>query len=248
MLDARRRRNDHCTRAPSASICLELSYAQAVDRSEQQLAVALRRRIELGQATPDEVRAILASVPAPERDAFVDRALALEAPPDDGPELPRGGVPYLPCPIGTLCRVLKQAEVGADDVLVDIGSGAGRTAAFVQLLTGATVHGIEIQRRLLEASLELMKRLRLQRFSATWGDAPAMPECLAQGSVFFLYCPFGGSRLETLLGSLERLASAKELRLCCVDLPLPPRPWLAPMTPVDSEFVIYRSTLHRRLV
>jgi protein-L-isoaspartate O-methyltransferase len=218
-----------------------------VDRSEHHLAAGLQRRIELGQATPDEVRAILARVPALARDAFVDRALSLEPAPDDGPELPRGGVPYLPCPVDTLCRVLEQAQVDSRDVFVDVGSGAGRTAALVQLLTGATVHGIEVQRRLLEASLDLMKRLRLHRFSATWGDAAAKAECLAQGDVFFMYCPFGGSRLETLLGSLARVARTKDIRLCCVDLPLPPCAWLTPVTPSGSEFVVYRSTPPRHL-
>lgn len=212
-----------------------------VDRSELHLADGLRRRIQAGRATADDVREVLERVPPRERDAFVDRLLLLEPPPDDGPELPRGCVPYLPCPVDTLCRVLDAARLEASDVLIDIGSGAGRTAALVQLLSAAAVHGIEVQRSLVEASLALMKRLGLRRFSATWGDALAQPACLDQGSVFFMYCPFGGSRLQALLGNLERLALTREIRVCCVDLPLPPCAWLTPLAAEGPDFVVYRS-------
>ncbi len=180
------------------------------------------------------------------RDAFVDLALGLDSPPEDGPELPRGCVPYLPCPVVTLARSLQKAQVRAADVVVDVGSGAGRTAALIQLLTGATVIGIEIQRALADAARALMSRLKLPRFVPVDGDALSLPACLAHGSVFFLYCPFGGSRLAALLSGLEHVARARELRVCCVDLPLPPCDWLAPVAPADPALAVYRSTLHER--
>jgi len=43
-------------------------------------------------------------------------------------------------------------------------------------------------------------------------------------SVFFLYRPFGGERLARVLGDLEHIARTRELRVCCIDLPLPRAP------------------------
>jgi hypothetical protein len=86
-----------------------------------------------------------------------------------------------------------------------------------------------------------MTSLGLDAFSATEGDALAHPECLERGSVFFMYCPFGGGRLATLLERLEQVALRRTIRICCVDLPLPKVPWLAPIMPADVSFDVYRS-------
>jgi SAM-dependent methyltransferase len=180
-----------------------------------------------------------------ERDAFIDHALGLGPPPADGPDLPRGCVPYLPCPVDALTRALDIARVRASDVVVDIGCGAGRTAALAQLLTGAKVIGVEVQHRLAEASRALVTRLGLQRCAVFECDVLTSPACLDEGSVFFLYCPFGGQRLELLLTRLEQLAQLRELRICCVDLPLPARRWLERLEPAAPDLTVYRSASYR---
>ena len=64
----------------------------------------------------------------------------------------------------------------------------------------------------------------------------------AAGTVYFLYCPFSGARLATVLDALERAARERAIRVCCVDLPLPPRPWLTRVTPDDAAVEVYRAT------
>ena len=59
-----------------------------------------------------------------------------------------------------------------------------------------------------------------------------------RGTVFFLYCPFSGERLETLLAALPR---DHEIRVCCVDLPLPPCAWLTLESTSEGDLAIYRS-------
>jgi SAM-dependent methyltransferase len=169
----------------------------------------------------------------------VDRVLGLGAPPEDGPNLPQGCVPYLPCAIEVLLRVADQ--VRPSDVFVDIGSGVGRAAALVHLLTGATAVGVEIQPALVAASRELATRLRLSGLSFVEGDATRLPAPLSAGSVFFLYCPFSGARLVELLAGLEPIARSREIRICCVDLPLPPCSWLDLAPPLSEALAIYRS-------
>jgi SAM-dependent methyltransferase len=201
----------------------------------------IRSRIADSQATPDEVRTALTSVPATDRDAWLDLVLGIDALPDDGPELPRGCVPYLPCGVDALLRVVEQAGIETSDVFVDVGSGLGRAAALVHLLTGATAIGLEVQPALVVAARALTTRLNLSRLSFVEGDAAAVAGSIVVGSVFFLYCPFSGERLETLLAALEPLARARPIRLCCVDLPLPPCPWLTLASPPSDDLAVYLS-------
>lgn len=186
----------------------------------------------------------LLRVPSVDRDAWVDVVFGLDSLPDDDPSLPRGCVPYLPCPVDAVLRIVQHAAVQPHDVFVDVGSGVGRAAALVHLLTGASVIGIEIQRGLVRASRELMTRLSVTRFAAIEADAAPLARFIASGTVFFLYCPFGGERLEALLGGLEDVARAREIRVCCVDMPPPSRPWLGLVSAPAVDVAVYRSTLH----
>src|SRR5262249_42447177 len=153
-----------------------------------------------------------------------------------------GCVPYLPCPVDTVLRMVSQAEVQAHDVVVDVGSGVGRAAALIHLLTGASVIGVEIQTHLLRASQELAARLGLSRLSLIRGDAVRLTAFLPIGSVFFLYCPFSGDRLDQVLDDLELIARTRPIRVCCVDVVLPARPWLSRVPLPAGDLAIYRST------
>ena len=201
----------------------------------------MRSLIASTRATPAVFRAALTGVPPRERDAWLDRVFDLDAVPADDPGLPRGCVPYLPCPVDAILRMVEQARVHATDVFVDLGSGVGRAAALVHLLTGASTIGIEIQPGLVRASRALATRLRGLRFSPVEGDATRLAGYITIGSIFFLYCPFGGERLEGVLDDLELIAQTRPIRVCSVDLPLPSRPWLS-ATSTLGDLAVYRST------
>ena len=204
-------------------------------------AEQLRVRLASGEVPPGEFRAALLRVPPFERDAWLDRILGLDELPEDGPDLPRGCVPYIPCAVDTLLRMVEHADVQPGDVFVDIGAGLGRSAVLTHLVTGASALGIEIQAGLVRAARELTQRLNTPRIAWLEGDAAQRTDSLARGSVFFLYCPFSGARLEQLLDGLEAVARARPIRICCVDLALPPRPWLLAAPPA-RDLVVYRST------
>jgi hypothetical protein len=195
------------------------------------------------QLTPAVFRKTLTSVPPTQRDAWLDQVFGLDSLPDDDPELPQGCVPYLPCSVDTLLRMVEHAGVQASDVFVDIGSGVGRAATLVHLLTGASAIGLEIQPALVLATRNITTRLKLFRVSPIEGDAALLAEHISIGSVFFMYCPFSGDRLEKVLDDLESIARTRQIRVCCVDLPLPPRPWLTLGSPPFGDLAVYRSTL-----
>lgn len=217
-----------------------------MDERHQRSADEARASIERGDHDPALFREALLRVPMNARDAWLDRVLGLGELPDDGPELPRGCVPYLPCSVDVLLRMIDQAGVHASDVFVDIGSGVGRALALVHLLTGASGMGVEIQPALARVARELASRLALSSIPSIVGDAAQLTGSLTAGTVFFLYCPFGGERLAQLLDRLEPLARTRMLRICCVDLPLPPRAWLTPDPVQLGDLVVYRSSLHPR--
>jgi hypothetical protein len=111
-------------------------------------------------------------------------------------------------------------------------------------MTGARAIGLEIQPSLALTSRDLATRLSIPLLTTIEGDAARTPGSSALGSVFFLYCPFSGDRLTRLLASLEPIARARMLRISCVDVSLPSRPWLALERQLGPDLAIYRTTLH----
>ncbi len=217
---------------------------ERLDATHRQSAAAMRAQLVEHQSTPQAFRAALTSVPTTERDAWLDLVLGFDDPlPPDGPELPSGCVPYVPCPVDTLLRLVDQAGIGPSDVFVDVGAGLGRAAALVHLVTGATAIGLEIQPALVSAAREFAMRLNVSRLAVVEGDASRLAGLMVVGTVFFLYCPFSGERLAQVLADLEPLARARPLRVGCVDVPLPPCPWLELVAPAAGDLAVYRSTL-----
>jgi SAM-dependent methyltransferase len=213
-----------------------------MDVCHLQSADGIRSRIERGLHDPTTFRDALLGVPSTERDAWVDRVFGLVELPEDGPTLPRDGVPYLPCGVDALLRMVERVRMAPSDVFVDLGSGVGRAAVLVHLLTGAEAIGIEVQPALVASARELVARLAVRRVSTVEGDAAELTRFAPIGSVFFLYCPFGGHRLVRALAGLEALAQTRTIWVCCVDLPLPPCGWLKPELPLAGDLAIYRST------
>jgi hypothetical protein len=210
---------------------------------ERASAVATRSQLRASGTAPENFRRALLEIDESRRDAWLDLVLGIDGVAEDGPALPRGCVPYLPCPVNVLLRVIEQAEVQSHDVFVDVGSGLGRATASIHLLTGAGAIGLEIQPHLVQASRALAERLELRRCSVIEGDAARLTADSAVGSVFFLYCPFSGERLAKLLDGLELIAQTRAIRVCCLDLLLPPRPWLSLRPPLAADLAVYRSTL-----
>jgi hypothetical protein len=205
-------------------------------------AEAARHSIERGLHDPSAFRAALLGVPARQRDTWVDFVLGLDDLPPDGPALPAGGVPYLPSSVEVLLRTVDEASVRSHDVFVDVGAGPGRAMSLVHLLTGAGAVGLEVQPELVHAAHSLTARLGLSRVRCIEGDAASVAAFMVVGSVFFLNCPFSGARLAKVLDDLEAIARTRPLRVCCVHLPLPARPWLTRELGPGGELEIYRST------
>ena len=188
----------------------------------------------------------LSRVPAQARDPWFDSLCGFHAIPEDDPALPHGSVPYLPCPVATVLAAIAHANVTSEDVFVDIGSGIGRVALLVNLVTGAQCIGLELQPKLVAAARERANQLNLRGVSFVLADAVAALRRDGTGTVFFLYCPFSGTHLEQLLEVLEHVARRRSIRICCVQMSPLDRPWLTRLQSPNAELEIYRSTFAAR--
>ncbi len=200
--------------------------AHRVAESHSASAAEVRRRIDTNLHDPVAFRTSLLDVPPHQRDEWLDLVLGIDDVANDGPHLPSGCVPYIPCPVDALLEIVDAAPLAPTDTFVDLGSGVGRAMAFVHLMTGASAIGVDVQPELVSAARAIPVRLHTDRISFVEGDAARVIGDIAIGSVYFLYCPFSGDRLERVLAVLEQIATTKPLTIATVDLPLPPCTWL----------------------
>jgi precorrin-6B methylase 2 len=192
----------------------------------------------------DELLRALDAAPFADRDAWVDRALGFTPPADDMASLPQGTVPYVPCPVDAIVRAVREAPLGPHDVLVDLGSGAGRVAILAHLLTGARAIGVELQAHLAEEARAHAARLELPHVSFVHGDASdaALAHAqLAHGTVFFIYSSFAPAPLARVLAWLQQLATTKKITLCAVDFDVHEQSWLRARPSSSPALVLYDS-------
>lgn len=181
---------------------------------------------------------LVRAVPFHDRDDWCDELLGIDGPPPDVPDLPRGAVPYLPCGVDEILRMLAEVPVRAEDALVDLGSGLGRVVILVHLLSRARACGIEIQEPLARSARLRGEALGLGGVSFVHGNAA---DAELEGTIFFLYAPCNGGMLTAVLRRLEAVARRHAIVVCAVGLEFRDVPWLAPRTTSSVSLAVYDS-------
>jgi SAM-dependent methyltransferase len=210
----------------------------ALERLQARVLNGLRRRIRAGRAERGVLmRAfsrLAAADPAPYGvlDALLAQLPGLPPPPPAA-GLPADWVPYQPSPAAGLLALVQRAGLGAQDRVVDLGSGYGTAALAIALACEAEVVGLEVQpeacdyaRRAAEA-LGLAGRLRYVDGELTTGPLPL-------GSFYYLYTPLRGAALSRLLGRLEQAAGQRPFRLASLgpgSAAVAAAPWLRRLDP-----------------
>lgn len=180
---------------------------------------------------------LLLSIPALERDAWVDETLGLEAPPPDV-DLPRGAVPYLRCGVDEIIATVREVPIRSSDDFVDLGSGMGRVAILAHLLSGARASGIEIQEHLVRGAKARSAELALPAVSFVHANAADVE---LRGSIFFLYAPFNGEMLRRVLERLESASRRRPIVVCAVGVEFRDVAWLSPRETTSPSLAIYDS-------
>lgn len=139
----------------------------------------------------------------------------------------------------TLARVLLElvdrVPMGADDLFYDLGAGLGRVVILVHLLTGVRARGVEIQPGFCEYARRIAAQFALTGVEFICADARE-PD-YQDGTIFYLFTPFIGATLRTVLNRLQHVAALHPITLCTLGPCTPTvcaQPWLRSIDDVDD--------------
>lgn len=181
----------------------------------------------------------LTSFPPGERDRALERRWGIDAS-DVASAMPGESlIGYHASGVAAVVRALLGAELGPNDVFVDLGAGLGKVTCLARLLTGCDARGIELQGSLVDRARALAAE---QGIEATFvhGD---VRECdLSAGTVFYLYAPFAKAVTAHVLEKLETVAAHRGIVVCALGMDLR-APWLVPRRLDDFWLEVYESRI-----
>ena len=152
-------------------------------------------------------------------------------------------VSYQPTPARHIFRLIDVTALTANDVLVDLGSGLGHVPLLVSICTRARSIGIELEPNYVACARQCAQKLNLDR--VTFVEEDARVADLSTGTVFYLYTPFRGTILRSVLDRLEREAATRRIRIGSYGPCTPAiaeEPWLEPATtPEANRITLFRS-------
>jgi len=121
-------------------------------------------------------------------------------------------IAYEPTPARVILDLVDQVGLTAQDVFYDIGAGLGHVVLLVHLMTQAVARGVEIEAAYCRHAQQCAEALGLSQVHFVQSDARQMH--YADGTVFFMYTPFTGEPLHTVLAGLHRVARNHAIVLC----------------------------------
>jgi hypothetical protein len=142
-------------------------------------------------------------------DVFLNGILGIAATPEETHGLLPEMIGYYPTPAPVILALIEQARLSTSDVFYDLGSGLGRVALLVGLLTAAQAKGIEFEPAYCTYAQQRARELRLSQ--VTFYHADARHVDYADGTVFFLYTPFTGRLLQDVLAKLRAVAHTRPI-------------------------------------
>ena len=191
----------------------------------QDLFGNLRAGIRTGKVTPGQLRALLESNCRYRRGdtacmhwgAEAADALAAGLFRSDCPPQPWDGgdsemIHYESTPVSAVLELVDRVPLTPGDRFVDIGSGLGQVVLLVHLLTGVETIGLEVVPAYVERARDEVERLGYDGVSFREGDARSADLC--GGTVYFLFSPFKGQMLRTVLSRLRHEACTRRLTIC----------------------------------
>lgn len=167
---------------------------------------------------------------------FLDLAFPLETRELETREREPEMVYYQKTPARIIFELVAKARFTTQDVFYDLGSGLGHVAILVNLLSGVTARGVEVEPAYCAYANACAADLRLSR--VTFIQADARTADYSDGTVFFLYTPFEGRLLQDVLNNLQLIAQYRPIRLftygpCTTHVAR--QHWLMSMTDDDSH-------------
>ncbi|MEO8505436.1 MAG: hypothetical protein ABI609_16185 [Acidobacteriota bacterium] len=149
----------------------------------------------------DDLDALVAAVLSSD-EALDDRAT------DSHPEM----VGYQPTPARLVLDLVGDLQPTERDVFVDVGSGLGTVPMLVALLTDARTVGIEWNPSYCAYAEASARALNLS--SASFVRQAAREADFSVGTIFYMFTPFRGTMLRSVLERLAGEGRRRRIRLC----------------------------------
>lgn len=144
-------------------------------------------------------------------DVFINGLFGIDTEPVETRRLQPGMIGYQATPIRFIFDLVERIALGPDDVFYDLGSGLGRVALLVGLLTPADIRGIEYDPGYCDYARQRAQHLPVSRVQFINADARVAD--VADGTVFFMYTPFRGNLLHDVLDRLKREAHRRPMTI-----------------------------------
>jgi len=150
---------------------------------------------------------------------------------------------YQPTPARHILRMIQISGLSESDTLIDLGSGLGHVPILASILTCARSLGIEAEPAYVASAQECARHMHVRR--VTFLQQNARDADLSAGTVFYLYTPFTGDTLKTVLSKLQKESANRAITVCTLGpctLFVAMEPWLrANAMPDPNQITAFRA-------
>lgn len=126
-------------------------------------------------------------------------------------------LPFVPSTYADIFLYLRSADIGPDDVFVDLGSGFGRTVFAASWLGARRAVGVELVQSLTDGAEANRKRSVLCDHNIEFVCANALEFSEPDMTILYMFHPFGEAILEQVLANLRAsrvtASASKPLRI-----------------------------------
>ena len=144
-------------------------------------------------------------------DVFINGLLAVKKIPEPTKALEPEMVYYQKTPARIVFELVEKIKFTKDDVFFDIGGGLGQTAILVNLLSGIAVRGIEFEPVFCKYANDCSRELNLSK--VTFFNIDARDAGYSDGTVFFMFTPFTGEMLKSVLEKLRAESLKRKIKV-----------------------------------
>jgi hypothetical protein len=119
---------------------------------------------------------------------------------------------YQPTPARFILEMIQRSRMSERDVFFDLGCGLGNVVIVSALLTGATSIGVDVEPVYCDYARRCAEQLGIS--NACFINQDARDLNYSDGTVFFMYHPFTGRILESMLDKLKTVSEKRTIKLC----------------------------------
>ena len=210
---------------------LEVLYRQGMDlrrrleHTNNRMFARLRGQLTMGETTPVQLREIFdqytdyrpdnpdkAHYGYENLDGLVSGVFLTKPEPEETLARVPGMVRYQSTPSSVILELIDHVNFQPEDIFYDLGSGLGLVVILVNILTGVRCVGIEYQPSYSKYANQIAREFALSHVNFLKADVQEVD--LSDGTIFYMFNPFGGQIFDAVLKSLKILAGRKTITIC----------------------------------